>query len=307
MLLDLSFERKEKKFLYYELTVAYPVKGEPPIHVSAMISSSHDTLQIHSWFNRKMRISGKMITVSSASLLFVIIVCITNVDSRSVRQKRTIFQLCTLINYYTNRTCTDYNDYGCYCGYGQAVGKPRDYADACCRKHDNCYGRAVESCYLFPQIVSIGYTCDDNTRQCRCTEEKTEMSEKKQQDATVPQSIKKNDLDLGLLQAAKLGHTECVSCILATKYVCQDISDSYGNTPLFLSVQADKPDVVKLLVNNGDTINSKGVGKCSPLHVAAKLGNEECLDILIINGANLNSRDSAGNTPLILAANTAIF
>ncbi|XP_071134231.1 basic phospholipase A2-like [Mytilus edulis] len=120
-----------------------------------------------------MRISGKMITVSSASLLFVIIVCsnlVTNVDSRSIRQKRTIFQLCTLINYYTNRTCTDYNDYGCYCGYGQAVGKPRDYADACCRKHDNCYGRAVESCYLFPQIVSIGYTCDDNTRQCRCTD-----------------------------------------------------------------------------------------------------------------------------------------
>ena len=50
MLLDLSFERKEKTFLYYELTVANPVKGEPPIHVSAMTSSSHDTLQIHSWF-----------------------------------------------------------------------------------------------------------------------------------------------------------------------------------------------------------------------------------------------------------------
>lgn len=118
----------------------------------------------------------------------------------------------------------------------------------------------------------------------------------------VPQSLRKGDLDLGLLQAAKLGRTECVSHILSTNSVCLDISDSSGNTPLLLAVHANKPDVVRLLANDKELINRHGVGQCSPLHVAAKLGLDDCLDILIYSGAYLDSRDSAGNTPLILAA-----
>ncbi|CAG2218980.1 unnamed protein product [Mytilus edulis] len=84
MLLDLSSGNKgeEKRFLYYELTVANPVKGQPSISVSAMISSSHDTPQIHYRLG-KFRLNNKKIfghyntsvpsvIISDRSLVFLI-------------------------------------------------------------------------------------------------------------------------------------------------------------------------------------------------------------------------------------------
>lgn len=56
-------------------------------------------------------------------------IAVIQTESKSI-QKRSIFQLCTLIDYYTNRSCTDYNDYGCFCGYGQEGRKAVDKTDA---------------------------------------------------------------------------------------------------------------------------------------------------------------------------------
>ncbi|ESO83429.1 hypothetical protein LOTGIDRAFT_222658 [Lottia gigantea] len=84
------------------------------------------------------------------------------------RHKRTIFQLCGLINYYTGISCWNYNDYGCFCGLGNSGHKPVDNSDACCRKHDNCYGRL--NCYwYYPQW--IGYEIDCNNSTCACQDD----------------------------------------------------------------------------------------------------------------------------------------
>ena len=75
---------------------------------SPMILTSEDIVRLN-----KIRLSIAVIQTEAKSL-----------------QKRSIFQLCTLINYYTNRSCTDYNDYGCFCGYGQEGRKAVDKTDA---------------------------------------------------------------------------------------------------------------------------------------------------------------------------------
>ncbi|XP_048240515.1 acidic phospholipase A2-like [Haliotis rufescens] len=82
-------------------------------------------------------------------------------------QKRTILQMCGLITLHTNRSCLEYNGYGCFCGLGNQGRKPLDDVDTCCRKHDNCYGEV--SCFWFyPQWVGYGVQCDGSN--CRCTD-----------------------------------------------------------------------------------------------------------------------------------------
>ncbi|KAL5011171.1 hypothetical protein ScPMuIL_013476 [Solemya velum] len=94
------------------------------------------------------------------SLLFVYI------DTSSIH-KRNIFQLCDMIRFYTHRSCVDFNNYGCFCGYGQNGRKPLDQVDACCKKHDSCYGDVA--CYFFyPQFVTFQINCDAQNGTCQC-------------------------------------------------------------------------------------------------------------------------------------------
>ncbi|KAK7107397.1 basic phospholipase A2-like [Littorina saxatilis] len=88
---------------------------------------------------------------------------------RPRRTKRTILQMCELIQRYTNRGCLDYNDYGCFCGWGNAGSgrKHLDDVDACCLLHDNCYGE-VTCMWFYPQLVGFSIQCgDDNSCQCQ--------------------------------------------------------------------------------------------------------------------------------------------
>lgn len=81
--------------------------------------------------------------------------------------KRHVFQLCNLIAMHTNRGCLDYNNYGCFCGLGNAASHHVDAVDGCCRVHDQCYGEI--SCYwLYPQFVGYSLECSKDT--CQCTD-----------------------------------------------------------------------------------------------------------------------------------------
>ncbi|XP_041354791.1 otoconin-90-like [Gigantopelta aegis] len=83
------------------------------------------------------------------------------------RSKRTIIQMCGLISLYTNRSCLDYNNYGCFCGLGNAGRKPLDTVDACCWRHDYCYG-LVDCFWMYPQLV--GYNIHCHQGRCECTD-----------------------------------------------------------------------------------------------------------------------------------------
>lgn len=119
------------------------------------------------------RLSGCVCKLSTTRICtftaLMLLLSASLLDARTLH-KRNVFQMCNLINYYTQRPCYNYNDYGCFCGYGQQGIKPMDDVDRCCKKHDDCYGRV--KCYFFyPQFVTYDYECDDETRTCQCMDQ----------------------------------------------------------------------------------------------------------------------------------------
>ncbi|XP_069104330.1 basic phospholipase A2 3-like [Argopecten irradians] len=85
-------------------------------------------------------------------------------------QKRSVFQLCDLIEFHSDVSCYTVNDYGCFCGLGQNGHRPLDNIDRCCYEHDGCYGNLAR-CYLYlPQLFHYWYSCDQSTQSCSCTD-----------------------------------------------------------------------------------------------------------------------------------------
>ncbi|BFZ19636.1 hypothetical protein BsWGS_22674 [Bradybaena similaris] len=87
------------------------------------------------------------------------------------RQRRHVLQLCELVSVHTNRPCFDYNNYGCFCGLGNADSPPVDAVDSCCRAHDQCYGD-IACFWLYPHFVGYSYEC--TSAGCKCTDSPTE-------------------------------------------------------------------------------------------------------------------------------------
>ena len=56
--------------------------------------------------------------------------------------------------------------------------------------------------------------------------------------------------------------------------------------------------MVKLLLENGASLNIKDVDSNEPIHYASALGRSQCLEILIQHGAHLNTWGGDSLTPL---------
>jgi ankyrin repeat protein len=78
--------------------------------------------------------------------------------------------------------------------------------------------------------------------------------------------------------------------------------DQNGDTPLeYAAIYCKDPEIFRLLISKGATINRGGKGS-TPLHHAAGSRKKENIVLLISLGANVNARDANGNTPLMRAA-----
>eukprot|EP00057_Strongylocentrotus_purpuratus_P034409 XP_795063.2 PREDICTED: phospholipase A2, minor isoenzyme-like [Strongylocentrotus purpuratus] len=60
------------------------------------------------------------------------------------RSRRSLLEFAIMIKCHTGRWPLDYNGYGCYCGMG-GEGRVIDEVDACCKWHDECYDRLLDS------------------------------------------------------------------------------------------------------------------------------------------------------------------
>ena len=81
-------------------------------------------------------------------------------------------------------------------------------------------------------------------------------------------------------------------------------------TPLMLAVKANKPDAIRVLLDNGayidqqhvilDDIEQHNYTERTALHYAARKGPSSLMTLLLDNGANPNIKDKYGMTPLVL-------
>jgi hypothetical protein len=111
---------------------------------------------------------------------------------------------------------------------------------------------------------------------------------------------KLDETSLTLHEACKKGDVTAVKAYLDKKRPVDD-KDPGGITGLGFAIGADKPEVVKLLIEahaNPHVVDSK---ENSGLHYAAGYGRVELVKFLVAGKANVNKANGDGQTPLAVA------
>ena len=80
-----------------------------------------------------------------------------------------------------------------------------------------------------------------------------------------------------------------------------NIQNSDGETPLFVAVHEEHPEIVTYLIDNGADVNHKSTKDgWTVLHIACFLKNAEIVNILLDNNVDINVTSNTGATPLYL-------
>jgi ankyrin repeat protein len=76
-----------------------------------------------------------------------------------------------------------------------------------------------------------------------------------------------------------------------------------GWTPIYVAASNGHVELLKFLIERGDSVHTPNNLGCTPLQTASFDGNLKIINILIENGADVNKADVAGYSPLYTAAN----
>jgi ankyrin repeat protein len=116
----------------------------------------------------------------------------------------------------------------------------------------------------------------------------------------------KTPTGLGLLHLECLhGDRSTVAALLSSGKVDPNEVTNDGKTALMIATQQLKPDIVKILFENGADMQVKTADGKSAIHAAAASGHPEFVQWLIENGAQVNETCGDGLTPLHYAMNNS--
>ena len=69
------------------------------------------------------------------------------------------------------------------------------------------------------------------------------------------------------------------------------------------AVRLNRPEMVRLLIEEGATVNARDGDDLTPLHIASWYGNLEMVKLLIESGADIRASSNDGRTPLSCSNN----
>ncbi|MDR1195779.1 MAG: ankyrin repeat domain-containing protein [Endomicrobium sp.] len=119
-------------------------------------------------------------------------------------------------------------------------------------------------------------------------------------------SLFRQDLDLALLKAAKIGNANAAR-ILIRAGANPDIRDSRGRGIIFYAIESNNHEVLEFAVNSSRSmINHADADGYTPLMIAAQFGSNKGVIFLIQSGARLDMRDKHNRDAIGHAKNKEI-
>ena len=102
-------------------------------------------------------------------------------------------------------------------------------------------------------------------------------------------------------KAIKTDKLKAVKKLVEADPAIVNIQNSDGETPLFVAVHEEHPEIVTYLIDNGADVNHKSTKDgWTVLHIACFLKNAEIVNILLDNNVDINVTSNTGATPLYL-------
>lgn len=103
--------------------------------------------------------------------------------------------------------------------------------------------------------------------------------------------------------AVKSGDLDRVRELLVDNSSLIASENFFGDTALHIAVTSGNNDMIKVLLEAGADVNTKGASGVTPLHLASFYGNEKIAETLLSAGADVNAAGYRHNdTPLHVAA-----
>jgi ankyrin repeat protein len=104
-----------------------------------------------------------------------------------------------------------------------------------------------------------------------------------------------------LHRASYCGQFEVVR-LLVNQGASINVRDANKNTAVHLAAESDSVDIIKLLLTKGLSVNLTNKDDSTPLHIAAYFGHLKAVKALVEKGADINQGNFRGVTPLMMAA-----